>query len=117
MGLRKDTEMVRCTLAKAFARVLVPADNGPEGSYRKVLVTLRQGIAVFRVLEDGYDANTEIAAGRTFEWNEIEGPLSQGLSIKLRPNQVLWGMVAATNPATMGLVHCGAVIEYHDGGA
>lgn len=115
MGLIAPTQWNRTTLMKAKACIISAAAPGPEGAYRKVRLVLRDGIASFRILEDGYDANEEIAASRTTEWAEVQAG-SQIPPFSLMPNQVLWGMATATLANAPGLAHCSVLIEFYDGG-
>jgi hypothetical protein len=112
MALIAPTQWNRVTLMKAMALVVSDAVPGPEGSFRKVRLVLRNGIASFRILEQGYDANWEIAASRTYEWSEAEAG-TQIPPFTLMPNQVLWGMASNTLAQAPGLAHCSVVIEFH----
>lgn len=109
------TQWNRATLMKAKALVVSDAVPGPEGSYRKVRLVLRDGIASFRILEQGYDANWEIAASRTFEWSEAEAgtPIPH---FTLMPNQVLWGIATNTLANAPGIAHLSVIIEFHGAG-
>lgn len=115
MALRAPTEWNRATLQKAQASIIVDADmGGPEGSVRKVRLVLRNGVASFRILEQGYDANREIAASKTFMWAEVEAG-TQIPHFELMPNQVLWGMATNTLARAPGIAHCSVIVEFHDG--
>lgn len=114
MPLRAPTEWNRATLQKAKASVIVRADlEAPIGSVRKVKLVLRKGIASFRILEEGYDANLEIAASKSFMWAEVEAG-TQIPSFSLLPNQVLWGMATNTLALASGIAMCSVIIEHHD---
>lgn len=119
MGLRRDTEWNRTTVQKAVATMIV----GPEtdetampGACRRVRLVLRAGTIACRIMPAGVDANDEIAASRTFEWVEVDGP-TDTLVLHLAPHQCLWAIVA-NETSFGGLVKLSVIVEYlADGGA
>jgi hypothetical protein len=113
MALRRDTEWNRCTVQKAMASCVVgPDDGAPPDSHRVVRLVLRAGTIAVRIIEAGFDPNDEIAASRSWEWPEEEGP-SSTLHFRLRPNQTVWAIVA-NESSQGGIVKLSAIVEFHE---
>lgn len=101
---------------KAMAIKVVSADvDAPDGSFRDVRFVLVGGVISYRIIEDGYDANEEIAAGRTYMWCPLVGPTDR-VCIPLLPNQTIWAMVS-NQAGTGGLSEFSTIIEYRQGHA
>jgi hypothetical protein len=110
--LRRSTEWRRVTVQKAKAQIVVDQEeDAPARSHRRVRVILLRGLVAFRLLESDVDANVEIAATRTFEWPEVEGPEST-LHFRIGPTQRLWAIVGEDS-LQGGVVKLSVVIEYH----
>jgi len=111
---RKSTEWKRHTLTKAQAICVVEAEpDAPDGSFRDVRFILTGGVCSYRIIEDGYDANEEIADGRTYMWSTLVGPTDR-VSIPLLPSQTIWAMVS-NQAGTAGLSEFSVIIAYLQG--